>query len=148
MKELITETLKFIGCYSPDAVNLLLGTMAQESAYGKYRRQLGNGPALGVFQMEPRTHNDIVNNFLRYHKDLGAKILQWSRLNQFNSLELERNDRYSICMARMQYWRFPDKMPRDVQGYAELWKKRYNTPLGAGTVNEFLHNYNRYVLNS
>lgn len=146
MKELIVEALKHIGCYSEDAVNLLLGTMAQESAYGKYRRQLGNGPALGVFQMEPNTHDDIVKNFLKYKKELSKKILEYSGLAAFSSLQLERNDKYAICMARMQYWRFPDKMPKTIEGYAELWKKRYNTPLGAGTVNEFIHNYNKYVL--
>ena len=148
MKTLITETLKYIGCYSEDAVNLLLGTMAQESAFGKYRRQLGNGPALGVFQMEPRTHDDIVKNFLSYHKDLGKKILEISGLAQFSPMQLEGNDRYAISMARMQYWRFPDRMPHDIQGYAMLWKSRYNTPLGAGTVEEYVKNYHKYVLNS
>jgi len=27
-----------------------------------------------------------------------------------------------------------------------MWKKYYNTPLGAGTVEEFIENYKKYVL--
>lgn len=49
IKNLITETLTELGLYSDDARDLLLGTCAQESAFGKYRKQLGGGPALGIF---------------------------------------------------------------------------------------------------
>ena len=49
---------------SQEAENLLMGTAAQESALGEYIRQLGNGPALGIFQMEPETFDDIVRNYL------------------------------------------------------------------------------------
>jgi len=146
MKELVIETLKFIGCYSDDAVNLILGTMAQESAMGKYRKQIGGGPALGVGQIEPATHDDIVKNFLKYHKDLSKKILEWSGMATFNPLQLERNDKYSICMMRMQYYRQPKPVPHRVEDLAAMWKKYYNTPLGAGTVAEFINNYNKYVL--
>ena len=44
------STLKAIDLYSDEAVSLMLGTCAQESAFGRYRRQLGNGPALGIYQ--------------------------------------------------------------------------------------------------
>jgi hypothetical protein len=48
------------------AEELLLGTALQESGL-IYRRQLNNGPALGLFQMEPATHDDIWADFLTYH---------------------------------------------------------------------------------
>lgn len=47
---------------SSSAVNLLLGTAAQESAFGTYLRQIGGGPARGVFQMAPATAKDIWEN--------------------------------------------------------------------------------------
>lgn len=53
MKELIIiPVLQAMGKFSPAAVNLMLGTMAQESSCGKYLKQLDDGVALGVFQME------------------------------------------------------------------------------------------------
>ena len=62
LRNLITSVLKELNLHSDNAVNLLMGTAAQESHLGKYRKQIGGGPALGIFQMEPATFNDIVNN--------------------------------------------------------------------------------------
>jgi hypothetical protein len=65
-RDLIQRTLQDLGMHSESAVNLLLGTAAQESQFGTYFRQIGGGPALGVFQMEPDTEIDIWDNYLRY----------------------------------------------------------------------------------
>jgi len=40
----------------PAARALIMGTIAQESLCGRYIKQRG-GPALGIVQMEPETHN-------------------------------------------------------------------------------------------
>ena len=63
MRKLIEDTLKLLEPeikYTDDAINLVERTIAQESAYGKYRRQIGGGPALGISQIEPDTFNDLV----------------------------------------------------------------------------------------
>ena len=46
---------------SQDAVTLLTGTAAKESIVGKYVKQI-NGPALGIYQIEPNTHQDLWHN--------------------------------------------------------------------------------------
>lgn len=147
MRELVEDVLNCIGCYSPDAVNLVLGTIAQESHYGKYRRQIGGGPALGIAQMETATFNDIVNNFLAYHKDLRERILKCANVDRFDANDLVNNDRLAIAMCRMSYWRRPNRIPTRIEDLAAFWKRFYNTEGGAGTVNEFANNYHRYVLN-
>ncbi|KAF0118141.1 MAG: hypothetical protein FD149_866 [Rhodospirillaceae bacterium] len=68
----IRPTLLHLGLHSPAAEALLLGTAIQESRLGTYLRQTGGGPALGVYQMEPATHEDIWTNFLAYRPDLAA----------------------------------------------------------------------------
>lgn len=145
MRALIEDTLKQLGLHTLDSANLILGTIAQESAYGKYRKQLGSGPALGICQMEPATFNDIVLNFLKYKPELAAKIKQVAQVSEFNPNDLYLNDRLSICMCRAHYLRCKEAIPNSVEGYAKLWKLRYNTPLGAGTEKEFIENYERYV---
>lgn len=55
----IRPTLEKIELWSEAAENLLLGTTAQESHMGTYIKQVGKGPALGIYQMEPATHKDI-----------------------------------------------------------------------------------------
>jgi hypothetical protein len=147
MRKLVEETLKAFGYYTPDSANLVLGTIAQESAYGKYHRQIGNGPALGIAQMEPNTFNDIVKNFLLYRPYTLDLIKKVCGVTKLKAEDLETNDKLAICMCRVQYLRFKNPIPHDLAGYATLWKLRYNTPLGAGTVEEFILNYNKYVLN-
>ena len=44
--------------YAAAAVELPLGTARVESGL-RHRRQIGGGPALGLSQMEPNTHDDI-----------------------------------------------------------------------------------------
>ena len=50
------------------AANLLVGTVFQESVIGNQTRlkQVGGGPALGIFQIEPDTHQDIWDNYLAF----------------------------------------------------------------------------------
>jgi len=146
LSNLITDTIKGIGKYSPNAVNLILGTIAQESAFGKYRRQLGSGIALGICQIEPNTFYDIIDNYLRYKPELRLKVLEVSGLFELNHEELVNNDRLSIAMCRVFYSRFPEALPSTVDGMAKLWKYRYNTKYGKGTEEEFIKNYNKYVL--
>lgn len=145
LRNLITSVLKEIGLHSDNAVNLLMGTAAQESHLGKYRKQIGGGPALGIFQMEPATFNDIVNNFLRFKPELAAKIEKVGRMSRFYAPDLENNDLLSICMARVHYSRVKKAIPGNLEGWATYWKRYYNTPLGKGTEEEFIANYKKYV---
>ena len=144
--DIITRTLKGIGRYSPQARNILLGTAAQESDFGKYLRQLNSGPALGAFQMEPATFVDIRNNYLAYRPLLLSKILFTCGVIRLNSKMLEYNLKVAICFARLQYLRYPEPLPDSIDEMAWLWKKRYNTYKGKGTTIEFVKNYRKYVL--
>lgn len=146
LKNLIKRVLSEIGQYSENAENLLIGTCAQESGLGKYRRQLGGGPALGIFQMEPATFRDICDNFLRYKPDLQSKIKQAAGVSFFDCNDLINNDALAICFARVHYLRVKESIPGDLPGWAGYWKKYYNTPLGKGKEDEFIANFKRYVL--
>ncbi|MDX1428656.1 MAG: hypothetical protein R3282_00145, partial [Rhodothermales bacterium] len=52
---------------------LLLGTAIQESLL-EFRRQLGGGPARGLFQMEPATHDDCWENYLNFRRSLAETV--------------------------------------------------------------------------
>ncbi len=143
----IRPALNHIGKYSQAAEELLVGTAAQESNL-THRRQLGGGPARGLFQMEPATHNDIWTNYLRYHADLSAKVTSLLSSPTANKVaDLENNDKYAAAMCRVHYLRAQTALPAagDVQAMARYWKQHYNTYSGAGTTEEFVGNWNRYV---
>lgn len=145
LKSLIASVLKELNLHSDNAVNLLIGTAAQESHLGRYRKQLGGGPALGIFQMEPATFDDIVKNYLRYKPELAARIERVARISRFKAEDLENNDLLATCMARVHYLRVRESIPSDLEGWARYWKRYYNTPLGKGTEEEFIANYKRFV---
>lgn len=144
IKTLIETTLHELSLYSTEAVELLMGTCAQESSMGKYRRQIGGGPALGIFQMEPRTFNDIVENFLNYKKNLKEKVMTVSGIKEFNSLDLLQNDKLATAMARIHYLRVSSPIPTTLEEQARYYKKYYNTEMGMATVEEYLRNYKKY----
>jgi len=155
----VRPTLKELNHHSLAAERLVVGTICQESR-GEYIKQLGNGPALGLIQMEPATHDDIWRNFLIYNPKLKFKIADLlsfkARIESFNSTsngraivpaaaELIGNLNYCAAMCRAHYLRVPHALPAadDVQGLADYWKKYYNTDLGKGTADEFINNYPR-----
>jgi len=74
--DIVYPTLHYIGLWSDAAETLILGTIAQESRCGEYVKQVGGGPALGICQMEPATHDDIWLNYLHYKPVLAHKIRQ------------------------------------------------------------------------
>ena len=146
LSDLITRTLKGIGKFSPDALNLLMGIAAQESHLYHYIKQLGNGPALGGFQMEPATFNDIVQNYLVNNNKLSQLIKAECGVVLFDAKELEFNMKLAICFARCHFLRSPDAIPNTIEGMARLWKIKYNTIHGSGTEEEFIENYHKFVL--
>jgi hypothetical protein len=146
MRQLVHDTITAINLHSNEAENLICGTIAQESVYGKYRRQLGGGPALGICQMEPDTFHDIVFNFLHYKNDLSARIMKVCGVASFDPEDLINNDRLAISMCRVHYLRVREAIPGNLEGWARYWKKYYNTYKGKGTIEEYIKNFNRYVL--
>ncbi len=117
MRQLVEDTLRLMEPevkYSQNAAELCLGTIAQESAYGKYRKQIGGGPGLGIVQMEPTTFNDCVDNYLQYRPELANKIKQVSGVKYFNASDVENNDKLAICMMRVKYMRDSKPIPNDL----------------------------------
>ena len=142
---IIKPALTVIDAYSEAADELVLGTALQESRL-QYIKQLGGGPALGVFQMEPNTHDDIWENYLAYQDELAEKVLTLAAPNgggHPSANELIGNMWYAAAMCRIHYRRVPDALPNagDVPGMAAYWKEHYNTYLGAGTEEEYEENW-------
>jgi hypothetical protein len=135
--------------YSIAAENLVMGTCAQESDMGLYIVQRENGPAQGIFQMEPATEMDIMQNFLIYRANLEIAINLL--VNEFcpdDMSSLTGNMYYAAAMCRVHYYRVPEGLPMsdDIEGLAHYYKQHYNTYKGKATVDDFIQNYNRYVI--
>lgn len=147
LRNLIRNVLRYLEPeipYSENAVELLMLTAAQESHLRTHIRQI-NGPARGIFQMEPATERDIYLNHLAYHPALAKKIadLKWSAKID----NLEANLAYQIAMARVHYYRVAEALPeKDYLMMAVYYKKYYNTSKGKATIQEAVNNYKRYCV--
>lgn len=158
LKELITSVLKKFDNYSAEAVDLLMLTAAQESHCGEYIQQLGGGPALGIFQMEPATLDDIWENYIHFRNDLGIKVKQFLT-SQNLKMNLCGNLLFQIVIARVHYMRVSAPIPERkdfstvgtigqelyVMALADYWKRYWNTEKGAGTAQEAFENFYRYI---
>ncbi len=148
-KTVIQPVLIRLGTVDLAAEELLLGTAVQESLNFMYRSQVGGGPAKGYFQMEPATHDDIWDNYLKYRKNVASTVVSFlSNPTADKILELETNDKYAAAMARVHYMRVSAPLPKagDVAAQARYWKQHYNTPLGKGVPHEYVEKWNKYVI--
>jgi hypothetical protein len=144
-ESIIKPALTVVDGYSLAADELVLGTALQESKL-QYIRQLGNGPALGIFQMEPATHEDIWKNFLKFRPELAEKVRSLAApttADHPSANELIGNLWYAAAMCRIHYMRVPDALPKagDIPGMAAYWKEFYNTFEGSGAEEEFEENW-------
>lgn len=123
---------------------LLIGTAAQESGGFLYLRQNSAGPALGLWEMEPDTFFDLWRRCPLPLKDILRR--------EAGSLdpqpeEMAWNHRFGAMMARLKYRddSLPLPVPGNVSGMAWAWKHGYNSAKGAGTVEQFVFSWRRYV---
>lgn len=146
----IKPALMDLQLYSPEAMELLIFTCAVESNGGQYLKQI-NGPALGIYQMEPVTYNDIWANYINY-KGKYALILS----SNFDAMRMPSEDRmiydlrFATAMARMFYVRIKEKLPdfQDVDAIWEYYKKYYNTPKGKAEKVYSIDKYKQFVKGS
>lgn len=144
---IVIPVIQELGLYNDVAVNLLMGTAAQESHLGTYLKQIGTGPAVGIFQMEPATYKDIWTHFLSGKKELADKVKRFAIMEP-DAAEMVGNMYFACAMARVHYFRVRRPLPtdpNDVKALARYWKLFYNTVLGDGTEEEFIANYKKYV---
>lgn len=152
MDNIIVPALVVVGADSESARELVLGTAIQESRLTYLRQlprqvngQMVQGPAVGLWQMEPNTHDDIWTNYLAYRPDLAEALnsLAAPANGHPSSNELIGNLWYGAAMCRIHYRRVSDPLPEqgDYEGHAAYWKEHYNTFEGAGSEEEYLDNW-------
>ena len=136
-KYVVQPVLEHLGMNSLAARRLMIGTALAES-HGKYIHQIGDGPALGLWQVEPSTHMDNYVSFLEYpsRRDLYQKFVSLRGDFPKAHNQMIGNLSYNCAHARLKYWRSPKKMPNenDYRAMAEYHKDIYNSSLGKADI--------------
>lgn len=145
--QIIRPTLERIGLAGLAAELLLLGTAFAESDL-TYLRQIGGGPALGVYQIEPGTHLDLWRYLDRPDKAFLRSAVKTQIIRGIDLEEqLAGNLYYATAMARVRYWMVPAKLPEadDIVGLSFYWKKYFNTEGGDGEPKKYQRRLRRYL---
>jgi hypothetical protein len=152
---IVRPTLAYLDMYSQAAENLLVGTALVESRL-QYLKQVGGGPALGIYQIEPATHRDLYENWLVHRREIRQKVVklastegtytlgkEYKYIAAAGDTELIGNLPYATAAARLIYRRMPGALPPadDIPALGAYWKQHYNTPRGKGTVDKFVAAY-------
>ena len=141
-EHVVRPTLHDLGLWSEAAENLLVGTAAHESRL-QWLKQLGTGPALGLYQIEPATHGDLYASYIDYRPQWRQKLLRLYGPAVGSDRALIEHMGYATAVARLLYYRKPEALPMadDLPGLAEYYKRHFNTSLGAGTPEQWLSHY-------
>jgi hypothetical protein len=147
-KYIIEPVLKKLDMCSEAAVNLELGTAAVESQMGRYLHQI-KGIALGIYQIEPATYYDTMENYVAYRPHV-VSVLDSLMIKGLSAEEnLIGNLYYSTAISRLKYYRSPEPLPEhdNIEGLGIIWKRVYNTYKGKGTLDGFIRCYEKYIAN-
>jgi hypothetical protein len=147
-RELIVKSsLNDLMMYSEDAEELMVFTCSTESLGGTYLAQVG-GPALGIYQMEPLTYNDIWQNYINQDPKLNLKMIMSFRCNKMPPEEWLIYDlRFATAMTRLFYARIKEPLPsaKDIDAIWAYYKKYYNTIKGAAVKEDSIQHYHDFV---
>lgn len=133
---------------SPEAEELLVFTCAVESLGGRYIKQI-EGPALGIYQMEPRTYVDIWENYIKPRPSLFMIIgSNFDAHFMPDEQRLMYDLRFATAMARIHYARVREKLPpsNDVEAIWYYYKKYYNTSWGSAQKDSAINDYQNWIV--
>lgn len=137
-KEICSGYLKNWALYSPECVELLAMLCAHESLGGKFRRQIGGGPARGLFGMEAETHNSIWDN----SDKIKPNAIKFGIKREES--KVENNDEYAIFVARHYLMMDTKPLPKTPNEMAKYAKSYWNRT-GDATPEKYLNDYNSWI---
>jgi hypothetical protein len=125
----------------PNIARLVMETIATESHRGKHVRQM-RGPAKGIVQMEPATHDDLVSWLKNNHVDVWQNLMLFYEKKQTHKWNTENNVPYNIALCLCLYWRkagslLPD-ITQDASMRAVTYKIFYGSVMNACTISKYL----------
>ena len=140
-------TLHKMDMYSKDALAMVMRTGMAETGF-RHLKQMGDGPALGFFQVEPKTIMDTMENYVKYRPKIQDSLYKLGYIENDVVYRVMSNIALQVAFCRLKYRRDRFALPKrtDLNGQAEYWKRVYNSTLGKGTIEHFIKANNDYKI--
>lgn len=129
---------------STDAEKLLMMTAAHESSGFVHLFQNPNGPALGLWQMEPFTFYSLRDVEFTNSRKIRWAMTAFASSSNPEPEELKGNLFLACAFARAKYIHAP-KLPSTVVEMSYFAKKYYNSVLGKARATDYETAYMKYV---
>lgn len=141
LDRIILDVTDKLGNGKNNTAHLLLSeTAQQETHYGDFPDTTKNSgfgvmqfDQIGILDVQQRTPRSIKDQVMEYW---GVDI------DRVTGMSMQWSPLVSVIMARLKYRLIPYEIPTDRYGRANYWKKWYNSELGAGSPEEYMHNTN------
>jgi hypothetical protein len=114
-----------------EVVKQMFFTAVVESGGGRWDKQIGGGPAVSYWQIEPVTAEDVYYRYLSTRKSLKDRVEKFSGVSQVEKGQMRevllKNPKFAACIARLVYGMDKGSIPvsKGWEGHAEYWKKAY-----------------------
>tara|TARA_Y100001963_G_scaffold153069_1_gene239069 strand:- start:3620 stop:4084 length:465 start_codon:yes stop_codon:yes gene_type:complete len=141
IKEIAEHALYKLNSYSDDALALVVRTGMAESGYRALKGYGEGNPAIGFWQIEPATLNDMVDNYIKYRPHYSKNLISLGmNFNDDMIISVISNMAVQAGLCRLHYRRDKNPIPSwdDLEAQAKYWKRVYNTVEGRGTVEHFI----------
>tara|TARA_Y100001938_G_scaffold148890_1_gene233919 strand:- start:1613 stop:2077 length:465 start_codon:yes stop_codon:yes gene_type:complete len=141
IKSIVEYALYKIDSYSDDALALVVRTGMAESGYRALKGYGEGNPAIGFWQIEPATLNDMIDNYIHYRSHYKKNLISLGiNFEKDTKMSVMSNMAVQAALCRLHYRRDKDPIPSwdDLEGQASYWKRVYNTVEGRGTIQHFM----------
>jgi hypothetical protein len=136
---ILEPAYKACNMYSLNAMYLMTCIAGVESKL-THLKQLPNGPAVGLFQVEPATYIDTCR-YLNLHPALRDQILSYCQYESLPNVDaLIHNLAFNALIARVKIWMIPEQIPsyKDPAAQAAYYEKYYNANADVDKTQEFI----------
>lgn len=148
LRALVRASTLPLGLNSPAAEELLLMITAHETKCGAMGVvQSGGGPALGLWQMEPPTFNDVMTRIAPRRPEFLPTLRALAASSALDASMLRAQHAFAAAMARLQLFQFAEALPppSDIVGMSRYAKSYWNRS-GAATPELYEHAYRTLIL--
>ena len=112
-----------------------------ESGYRALKGYGEGNPAIGFWQIEPATMNDMITNYIQYRSHYKKNLISLGmNFEKDTIMSVMSNMAVQAALCRLHYRRDKDSIPSwdDLEAQGIYWKRVYNTVQGRGTVKHFV----------
>ncbi len=144
--DILTPTLEALQFRDIELKELLVFTCAVESAGGTYVRQV-NGPALGIYQLEPNTFSDLWYNYILRKPDIVNLLSLNLGLHRLpDPIEVITDLKLATAFCALLYkYRKAQIKSIDPNDLWDVYKPLYNTEKGAAVKDKSIAAYYKFT---